>query len=123
MGGLTWDALLCSRWWVGGMGRVTRGGWAKRWLRAPRSAGGSILGESVQTPAFARLGVTLGRVDTSPVFSTVMAMLVHCWDSVLGCMPWGCRQGRGWCQSPRLEEGAGSRLVWGSTPPTSRAGP
>lgn len=27
-GGLTWDTLLCTPWWVRGKGKVTRGGWA-----------------------------------------------------------------------------------------------
>lgn len=120
MGGLTWDALLCTRWWVGGMGMMTRGGWAKRRLRAPQSRGGSVLGESMQTPAFTRLGVELGRVDTSPLFSTVTAMLVHCWDSVLGCMPWGCRQGRGW--SEPQEGGRGWGRAGAGKHPTHQQG-
>lgn len=30
VGGLTWDVLLCTPRWVGGMGKVTRGGRAVR---------------------------------------------------------------------------------------------
>lgn len=92
MGGLTWDALLCTHWWVGRVGKVTREGQAKRWPSAPQSCGGRAvgsLGTSMQTPAFPRLGAALGMVRTPQVsLSTVRVMVFHCWDSDLECMPW-----------------------------------
>lgn len=86
MGGLTWDVLLCTRWWVDGIGKVTWEGQAKCWPSVPQSCEGravGALGTSVQAPAFPRLEAALGSVHTFQVFlSTVRVTVFHCWDSV-----------------------------------------
>lgn len=63
-GGLTWEALLCTRRRGGGMGKEARGWRAKPRPRALRSCGGrvvSTVGTSVQTPASLRLGQLWAR--------------------------------------------------------------
>lgn len=96
MGGLTWDALLCTPRCVCGVGMGTRGGWARCWPTAPRScrewAAGTV-GASAQTPACRTLLAALGKVHTSQVsLSTMRVTVLSCWDSLPEGTPWeGCR--------------------------------
>lgn len=86
VGGLTWDALLCTPRCMGGIGKGTRGGWAKRWPTAPGSCRGraaGTVGTSVQTPAFQRQLAALCKVHTSQVsLSMVRVTVLHRWNSL-----------------------------------------
>lgn len=83
----SWDALLCTLRWVGGIGTVTRGGWEKCWSRGPRSCGDRAVGTvwaAVLTSPRARQWAAWGRAHTSQVsLSTVRVPVLHCWDSLL----------------------------------------
>lgn len=121
VGSLTWDALLCTLRWVGGIGTVTRGGWEKCWPRGPGSCGDRAVGTvwaAVLTSPRARQWAAWGRAHTSQVsLSTVRVPGLHCWDSLPNCMPWEGSRSR---QTIRDqvgavggEEGPGSGLGWG----------
>lgn len=107
-GGLTWDALLCTLRGVGGMGKVTRGGRAKRRPWVPRSWGGrtvGTVGASAQTPACEGPG----RAHASHVsLSTVTVMVLHRWDSRPEHVPWQGGWGR-WA----VPEAQGKGRGWG----------